>query len=38
VITRAEDPLWNALARALGADTILGAQADRNDLARAVTP
>ncbi len=32
VITRTNDPAWNAVARALGADAILGACADRHDL------
>jgi DNA-binding NarL/FixJ family response regulator len=36
VITRSDDALWNAMARALGADAILGSQADRNDLICAV--
>jgi DNA-binding NarL/FixJ family response regulator len=37
VITRSDDPLWNALARALGADAILGSTADRHDLFSAVS-
>ncbi len=37
VITRSDDPLWNALASALGADVILGSKADRNDLLTAVS-
>jgi DNA-binding NarL/FixJ family response regulator len=37
VITRTDDPLWNALARALGAHAILGSQADRSDLFSAVS-
>jgi len=37
VITRCDDPLWNALARALGADAILGSSADRQDLFSAVS-
>jgi DNA-binding NarL/FixJ family response regulator len=36
VITRIDDREWNALARAVGADTILGARADRHDLLTAV--
>jgi DNA-binding NarL/FixJ family response regulator len=36
VITRYEDRLWNALARALGADAVLGPQAGRQDLFSAV--
>jgi DNA-binding NarL/FixJ family response regulator len=36
VITRTDDPNWNAMAKALGADTILGARADRHDLFTAV--
>jgi len=37
VITRSDDPLWNALARALGADAVLGSTADRQDLYLAVS-
>ncbi len=37
VITRTDDPGWNAVATALGADTILGARADRQDLFTAVS-
>lgn len=37
IITRCDDPLWNALARALGADVILGSTADRQDLFSAVS-
>lgn len=37
VITRTDDPAWNAVARAFGADTILGPCADRHDLFTAVT-
>jgi DNA-binding NarL/FixJ family response regulator len=36
VLTRCDDPLWNALARALGADAILGSTADKHDLFCAV--
>jgi len=36
VITRVDDSGWNAVARALGADFILGARADRHDLLTAV--
>ncbi len=36
VITRTDDPAWNALARALGADTILGPSADGRALSDAV--
>jgi len=36
VVTRADDSAWNALARAFGADTILGPRADRHDLFTAV--
>jgi len=31
-----DDPVWNALARAVGADAILGPSADRQDLVAAV--
>ncbi len=36
VITRCDDPAWNAVAYALGADTILGPSADSRALASAV--
>ena len=38
VITRLDDRGWNAVARAVGADTILGARADRHDLLTAIAP
>jgi DNA-binding NarL/FixJ family response regulator len=38
VITRTDDAGWNAVAKALGADAILGARADRHDLFTAVGP
>ncbi len=36
VITRGDDPAWNALARAFGADTVLGPAADGRALSEAV--
>ena len=36
VIAGRDDPAWNALARALGADAILGPSANRQDLFTAV--
>jgi len=36
VITRCDDPLWSSLARALGADVVLGSLADRHDLSVAL--
>jgi DNA-binding NarL/FixJ family response regulator len=36
VLTRSDDPVWSALARAVGADVVLGPKADRNDLLAAV--
>ena len=36
VITRTEDRAWNAVARAVGADAVLGPRADREELFTAV--